>query len=108
VAADPSMRLSEACRSGIRCPPWRAAKDGTAPRPVRLLRRLPAMWSLGVPVLLGSSHKSFIGAVTGRDVENRLPGLLALIALAWSAGVAIIRLRDVPQTCDTGRVLEAV
>jgi dihydropteroate synthase len=75
---------------------------------VRLLRRLPAMCDLGIPVLLGVSRKSFIGAVTGRDVEDRLPGSLALIAPAWSAGVDIIRVHDVPQTCDTITMLEAV
>ncbi|UZF76300.1 dihydropteroate synthase [Amycolatopsis mediterranei] len=75
---------------------------------VRLLRRMPAMCDLGIPVLLGVSRKSFIGAVTGRDVEDRLPGSLALIAPAWSAGVDIIRVHDVPQTCDTITMLEAV
>ncbi|MEU8632783.1 dihydropteroate synthase [Amycolatopsis sp. NPDC048633] len=65
------------------------------------------MCGLGVPVLLGVSRKSFIGAVTGRDVEDRLPGSLALIAPAWSAGVDIIRVHDVPQTCDTITMLEA-
>ncbi|WP_231913765.1 dihydropteroate synthase [Rhodococcus sp. LB1] len=75
---------------------------------VELLRRLPSICALGVPVLLGVSRKSFIGKVTGREVGERLPGSLALIAPAWSAGVDVIRVHDVPQTLDTIAMLEAV
>jgi dihydropteroate synthase len=75
---------------------------------VELLRRLPSMCALGVPVLLGVSRKSFIGKVTGREVDERLPGSLALIAPAWSAGVDVIRVHDVPHTLDTIAMLEAV
>jgi dihydropteroate synthase len=75
---------------------------------LRLLRALPELCALGVPVLLGVSRKSFLGAVTGRAVEDRLAASLALIAPAWSAGVDVIRVHDVPQTRDTIAVLEAV
>lgn len=75
---------------------------------VELLRRLPSLCALGVPVLLGVSRKSFIGKVTGREVGERLPGSLALLAPAWSAGVDVIRVHDVPQTLDTIAMLEAV
>ena len=73
-----------------------------------LLRHLPELCSLGVPVLLGVSRKSFIGAVTGREVGDRLPASLALVAPAWAAGVDIIRVHDVPQTLDVITMLEAV
>ncbi|WP_326948608.1 dihydropteroate synthase [Amycolatopsis sp. NBC_01307] len=62
---------------------------------LRLLRRLPELCGPGAPVLLGVSGKSFLGAVTGRDVENRLAGSLALVAPAWSAAVDVIRVHDV-------------
>lgn len=75
---------------------------------LRLLRALPELCALGVPVLLGVSRKSFLGVVTGRAVEDRLAASLALIAPAWSAGVDVIRVHDVPQTRDTITVLEAV
>ncbi|HJQ46996.1 MAG TPA: dihydropteroate synthase [Amycolatopsis sp.] len=75
---------------------------------VELLRRLPELCALGIPVLLGVSRKSFIGKVTGRNVEERLAGSLAVVAPAWSAGVDIIRVHDVPETLDTIAMLEAV
>lgn len=73
-----------------------------------LLRRLPSLCSLGLPVLLGVSRKSFIGAVTGRAVGQRLSGSLALVAPAWTAGVDVIRVHDVAETLDTIAMLEAV
>lgn len=75
---------------------------------VELLRQLPSICALGAPVLLGVSRKSFIGTVTGRDVTERLPGSLALVAPAWSAGVDIIRVHDVQETLDVITMLEAI
>jgi dihydropteroate synthase len=75
---------------------------------LNLLRWLPELCSLGSPVLLGVSRKSFIGEVTGREVGDRLAGSLALIAPAWWAGVDIIRVHDVAATLDTIAMLEAV
>lgn len=75
---------------------------------LRLLRGLPRLCALGIPVLLGVSRKSFIGEITGRGVEDRLPGSLALVAPAWSAGVDVIRVHDVPETQDTVAMLETV
>ncbi|WP_232840205.1 dihydropteroate synthase [Nocardia aurea] len=80
----------------------------TAAGNIALLRALPRLCSLGTPVLLGVSRKSFIGAVTGRTVSDRLAGSLALVAPAWSAGVDIIRVHDVAETVDTVAMLEAV
>lgn len=73
-----------------------------------LLRGLPQLCSLGVPVALGVSRKSFLGKVTGREVTDRLAGSLALIGPAWSAGVDVIRVHDVPETLDTIAMLDAV
>ncbi|MGC9537535.1 dihydropteroate synthase [Streptomyces sp. UG1] len=73
-----------------------------------LLRHLPTLCSLGVPVLLGVSRKSFLGDVTGRRVGDRLAGSLAAIAPAWCAGVDVIRVHDVTETLDTIALLEAI
>lgn len=73
-----------------------------------LLRTLPQLCSLGIPVALGVSRKSFLGKVIGREVGDRLAGSLALIAPAWSAGVDLIRVHDVAETVDTIALLEAV
>ncbi|MEH3143426.1 MAG: dihydropteroate synthase [Mycobacterium kyogaense] len=75
---------------------------------LRLLRHLPELCSGPFPVLLGVSRKSFLGAVTGRQVDGRLAASLAVIAPAWSAGVDIIRVHDVSETIDVIAVLEAI
>lgn len=63
---------------------------------LELLRHLPELQSLGRPVLLGTSRKSFIGRVTGQpDPEQRLAGTLATVALGVMRGAHIFRVHDV-------------
>ena len=52
---------------------------------------------LKLPVLIGSSRKSFIGSVTGEPVEDRLFGTAATIALAIQSGADIVRVHDVKE-----------
>ncbi len=51
----------------------------------------------GLPVLIGASRKSFIGALTGAPVENRLAGTLAAHLRAFSRGATIFRVHDVAE-----------
>ena len=51
-----------------------------------LLRELSAFSELGVPVLAGLSRKSMLGAITGQDVEHRLPASLAAALIAVQRG----------------------
>lgn len=51
----------------------------------------------GLPVLIGASRKSFIGAITGAPVADRLAGTLAAHLRAASRGAAIIRAHDVAE-----------
>jgi dihydropteroate synthase len=73
-----------------------------------LMRHLGRFKSLGVPLLVGVSRKSMIGGVTGRPVEERLAGGLALATLAAREGAAIIRSHDVAPTLDVLAVTAAV
>lgn len=73
-----------------------------------LMRRLPRFASLGVPLLVGVSRKSMIGALTGRAVDDRLAGGVALAALAVASGARIIRSHDVAATLDAVAVAAAV
>jgi len=73
-----------------------------------LLRELSALRELGVPVLAGLSRKSMLGAITGQDVEHRLPASLAAALLAVQNGAAIVRVHDVRATVDALKVWEAV
>ncbi|MCB1957622.1 MAG: dihydropteroate synthase, partial [Rhodocyclaceae bacterium] len=59
------------------------------------------------PVLVGVSRKSVLGAVTGRDVKDRvLPSVVSAV-LAAQKGAAILRVHDVADTRDAFRLLEA-
>lgn len=64
---------------------------------LELLRRLPELVELGFPVLVGPSRKSFIGALLGLPVEERLEGTLAACAVAVVRGADILRVHDVRQ-----------
>lgn len=75
---------------------------------LELLRELPALVERGYPVLAGLSRKSMLGAITGRDVDQRLAGSLALAMLAIQKGAAIIRVHDVAETRDVIKALSAV
>ncbi|QNA88684.1 dihydropteroate synthase [Massilia sp. Dwa41.01b] len=62
---------------------------------------------LGLPVLIGLSRKSMIGAVTGRPVEQRLPGSIAGALAAFAHGAKIVRVHDVAETVDALKVWRA-
>ncbi|MFO0451575.1 MAG: dihydropteroate synthase [Pseudomonadota bacterium] len=69
-----------------------------------LFAALERFTTLGVPLLVGLSRKSLVGAVTGRPVEQRLAGSLAAAALAASRGARIVRAHDVAPTLDAVRM----
>jgi dihydropteroate synthase len=63
-----------------------------------LLARLSELVATGYPVLIGASRKSFVGALTGAPVEDRLPGSLAAATAAVLAGARAVRAHDVAAT----------
>lgn len=73
-----------------------------------LLRYLPVLAATGLPVLVGVSKKSMIGAILDASVDERLMGSVALAALAVWQGAAIIRAHDVMATADAVTVVDAV
>lgn len=73
-----------------------------------LLRRLPELGNLGFPLLVGMSRKSMLGQLLGRDLNERLPGSLALAMESARRGAAIIRVHDVGATADVLKVLAAL
>lgn len=75
---------------------------------LQLLAAMRGFTKLGRPLLLGVSRKSFIGALTGAGVDERLSGSLACTCLAIEAGVQIIRTHDVPETAQAVRMTEAI
>jgi dihydropteroate synthase len=73
-----------------------------------LLRSLDRLVALGFPTLVGTSRKSTIGKLTGRDVDARAFGTAATVALCVSAGIDIVRVHDVAEQTDVVRVSDAI
>ena len=71
-----------------------------------LLRMLPSLRGLGYPVLSGPSRKSFLGAATGKAIEDRLAATVAACALSVALGADIVRVHDVTEMVDAVRVAD--
>ena len=73
-----------------------------------LLRQLDAFAILGMPLLVGLSRKSMLGAITGQDVEHRDHASVAAALRAVQRGAGIVRVHDVRATVDALKVWQAV
>ena len=80
----------------------------TADHNLSLLRHLQQMTVSGLPLLVGLSRKRLIGELTGRPVDQRLAGSLALALLAVQRGAAIVRVHDVGPTVDVMKIWRAL
>ena len=60
-----------------------------------LLNHLNEFTTLGVPILVGLSRKSMLGAITGNDVTHRIHESIAAALLAVVKGARIVRVHDV-------------
>ena len=73
-----------------------------------LLRHLDVFGEAGYPVFVGMSRKTMLGAITGRDLSERVFAGAAAALLAVQRGARIIRTHDVAATRDVLRVWMAV
>jgi dihydropteroate synthase len=73
-----------------------------------LLRNLYHFLELGFPVMAGLSRKSTLGAITGRDVDERMAASIAAALIAAQKGAKILRVHDVRETVDALKILDAV
>lgn len=73
-----------------------------------LMKRLKEFMDLGVPVLVGASRKSLIGAVLEVPVDKRVYGSIALAALAVTQGASVIRAHEVAATVHAVKMAAAV
>jgi len=73
-----------------------------------LFRSLTATGSDDLPLLVGISRKSMLGAITGQPVERRVAASLAAAVLAARNGAKILRVHDVEETRDALAVLAAL
>jgi dihydropteroate synthase len=74
---------------------------------LELLRRLDEIVAIGRPVMIGTSRKSFLGRLTGRDVDQRIPGTIATTVLAYERGARLFRVHDVAPVHDALAVTAA-
>ena len=75
---------------------------------LQILRNLSKFKTLGFPLLVGTSRKSFIGALSGAEVDDRLPGTIASNCAAVAAGAEILRVHEVGAIKQAVQVTEAV
>lgn len=75
---------------------------------LQLMQKLDRFTASPYPVMVGVSRKSMLGKILDADVENRLPGSLALATIAILKGVKILRVHDVKETVDVVKVCQAV
>ncbi|PJB21406.1 MAG: dihydropteroate synthase, partial [Euryarchaeota archaeon CG_4_9_14_3_um_filter_38_12] len=75
---------------------------------LEIIRRLKEFKSLGKPLLVGPSRKSFIGQILDLPAGKRLEGTLASAALCINNGADIIRVHDVKECNMVRRFMDAV
>ncbi len=75
---------------------------------LELLRRLDELRSLGRPLLVGTSRKSFIGKIDGSESSERLGGTIASSVLAAVEGADILRVHNVAEVGQAMRVAAAI
>jgi len=75
---------------------------------LEILRRLEELKTLGLPVLIGTSRKSFIGYVLDLPAEERLEGTAATVAIAISKGADIVRVSDVREMARVCKMTDAI
>lgn len=73
-----------------------------------ILRRLGELRTLGRPILVGPSRKSFIGRTLGVDPDERLEGTLAACVLAARNGADILRVHDVRAAVRALRIADRI
>jgi dihydropteroate synthase len=80
----------------------------TVEQNLSIIHHLHELRSLGYPILLGVSRKSFIGYTLDLPPEERLEGTAAAVALGINNGADIIRVHDVHAMARVARMSDAI
>ncbi len=75
---------------------------------LKLIKNISALCTIGFPVLIGTSRKSFMNKIHPTPMEERLEGSIASAAYSVINGVSIVRTHDVAETKRAMRVVDAV
>ncbi len=73
-----------------------------------ILRRLHELTDLGLPLLIGTSRKSFIGKISDLDADQRLEGTIASNVIAVLNGAQIVRVHDVREHKRAFEIIDAI
>jgi dihydropteroate synthase len=80
----------------------------TAEDNYKIIKNLAKLKVLGMPILIGSSRKSFIGKVIGGEPQERMEGTAATVAAAIIKGAQIVRVHDVEAMKKICAVTDAI
>ncbi len=75
---------------------------------LEIINRLEEFNSMGYPILLGASRKSFLGEILNKDAEERLFGTLGISAAAVQKNASVLRVHDVSENLDVVKAVEAL
>ena len=75
---------------------------------IELLHSLDRFVTLGFPIVIGPSRKSFIGKTLGAELEDRLSGTLACVARAFHCRIQVVRVHDVRPTVHLLNMLDTI
>ena len=75
---------------------------------LELISRIGELRSLGAAVMVGASRKSFIGRLTGADVEHRMPGSISAAVAAAMKGADMVRVHDIVETVQAMAVVSGM
>ncbi|MCE7920535.1 MAG: dihydropteroate synthase [Chloroflexi bacterium CFX1] len=75
---------------------------------LELINRLDEIRSLGYPILLGTSRKSFIGFTLDLPADQRVEGTAATVAVGITRGADIIRAHDVKEMARVAKMTDAI
>jgi dihydropteroate synthase len=80
----------------------------TARQNLEIIRRLDRLAAASFPLLLGTSRKSFIGAVLNIPAQDRIWGTAATVAASIIHGAHIVRVHDVKAMREVARMTDAI
>jgi len=75
---------------------------------LRILKEIETFYEFNMPVLLGTSNKSFIGKILNNQPHKREAGTLASVAYAAMKGVHIVRVHSVKKSVEVIKIITAI
>ncbi len=80
----------------------------TAEQNLILLKNLREFCELGKPILIGTSNKSFIGKTLNAEIDARVEGTAATVAVGILNGASIIRVHDIAYMKKVSKMVDAI